>query len=88
MIELTWDGKKIPVKELEFTIDEAMDMPEVPDIAPLKNAISGSMTVTLDPTFYRAMMLARLLDKHSPKKAKKIRRMVERHNPLHMLGLI
>lgn len=86
MIEVTINGQKIgTAKELTYTIDKEM-IDDIP--ATLDTAIVAEQTLTLNVFYYQMMQLAQMLDKHSPKKAKRIRRLAERHNPLRLLGLL
>lgn len=85
MIEMTWGGKKIEVTTFEFdTISDATEA-----FAGLEHAaIEGSITVNLVSTFYQLNWLADRIAPQNPKKAKHLRRMAYRHNPLRILGLL
>lgn len=86
MLEITYNGHKLRTKEYTFKIDkELIDDIPTPN---LDNAISGSMTLVLNNEFYRAMTLANMLEKHAPKKAKRLRALAKPHNPLIKLGLL
>lgn len=87
MIKLMWGDQEVEVKNLEYTIDKEMidDVPAGLDLALAQHA---EMTVTLHLDYYRVMALARMLDKHSPKKAKQLRARFEYLNPLRLLGLL
>lgn len=81
---MMWDGKEIPVKELEITIDKSLH----DDVPSLLTFPQVEETLTLDTEYYKAMKLAMMLDRYSPNKAKRIRSMAEHTNPLRMLGLL
>lgn len=84
MIEVTYDGKPLAVKELTYTIDKTT----IDDGVDLANAIVAEQSLTLDVEFYKGMMLVQMLRKHSPKKAKRLQRMLVNTNPLKKLGLL
>lgn len=84
MIEVTYNGQPLQVKELEYTIDKTT----IDDGVDLANAIVTEQALTLDVEFYKGMMLVKMLRKHSPKKAKKLQNMLVNSNPLKGLGLL
>jgi hypothetical protein len=87
MIKMMWGDQEVEVKNLEYTIDKEMtdDVPAGLDLALAQHA---EMTVTLKMEYYKVMYLAAMMDKHSPKKAKALRRRFEYLNPLRLLGLL
>lgn len=85
--KMMWGDQEIEVKNLEFSIDKGMD-DDLPAGLDLHLATQAEMTFTLKMEYYRVMALARMLDKHSPKKAKQLRRRFEYLNPLRLLGLL
>lgn len=85
-IQLTINGQTIPVKSLEYTINKTPDGDE--PAFDLSSLPVVEQTFTLKTDYYRAMHLAKLLDKHSPKKAKQIRKRFEHINPLRKMGLL
>lgn len=86
-IKMMWGDQELEVKNLEYTIDNSTvgDVPEAIDLALLQQA---EVTVTLRLEYYRVMLLANMLERHSPKKAQQLRRRFEYLNPLRLLGLI
>lgn len=84
MIEITFDGNPVRVKELEFTIDKTM----IDDVPPLLDLGIAEQTLTLNVFYYQLMWLANMVYPQNPKKAKRIRNLAERHNPLRLVGLI
>lgn len=83
---MKWGKHEIPVKLVEFEVD--LKCSNTP-IAMLTNgSVEGSVSITVDTTYYRMMKLASLLKKHSPKKAKWIEKRFERLNPLRSMGLL
>lgn len=85
--KMMWGDQELEVKILDFSIDKNMD-DDVPAGLDLLLATQAEMTVTLKTEYYRVMALAAMLDKHSPKKAKQLRRRFEYLNPLRLVGLI
>lgn len=83
---MEWGDQEIPIKVLEFETDLQKD--NTPIAMFTNGTIEGTVTITVDTTYYRVMKLASLLDKHSPKKAKWIRERFERLNPLRKMGLL
>lgn len=86
-MKMMWGDQEVEVKNVEFTIDKEM----IDDTSPaidLHLAQQAEFTFTLKMEYYRVMALARMLDKHSPKKAKQLRRRFDYLNPLRLLGLL
>lgn len=86
-MKMMWGDQELEVKNLEYTIDKEM----IDDTSPaidLHLAQQAEFTVTLQMEYYRVMALARMIDNHSPKKAKQLRRRFEYLNPLRLLGLL
>lgn len=84
---MMWGDQELEVKSLEYTIDKDI----IDDTSPaidLHLAQQAEFTVTLKMEYYRVMALAAMLERHSPKKAKQLRRRFEYLNPLRLLGLL
>jgi len=84
MIEITFDGKPVRVKHLEYTIDKST----IDDVPPLLDIAIAEQTLTLNVFYYQLMWLANMVYPQNPKKAKRIRNLAEAHNPLRLVGLI
>jgi len=84
-MQVTINGQVIGnATELEYTIDKTM----VDDVPLGLDTAIAEQTLTLNVFYYQMMLLASMLDKQAPKKAKRIRKLAERHNPLRLLGLL
>jgi len=84
MIEITFDGNPVQVKELEYTIDKST----IDDVPPLLDLGIAEQTLTLNVYYYQLMWLANMVYPNNPRKAKHIRKLAERHNPLRLVGLL
>lgn len=90
-MRITYDGQELDVTELQVTIDKTMEAAGVAFGAiqrSMQRVIEVTQKLTLDFDYYRAIALADMLDAHSPKKAKRIRKMVSHNNPLRIMGLL
>lgn len=83
MIEFKIGDEVVPVKELEVIVDEGTPYDE----PPFSGAWQADQTLTLNVYYYQLMWLARMIEPQNRKKAKRIRRLAEPHNPLRLLGL-
>lgn len=84
-VEITYNGQPLHVGVLEFEVD----IPETINQEAINtNWQTGEQTLTLDGEYFKAIMLANMLQRHSPKKAKQIRTIAERRNPLRIMGLL
>lgn len=84
MIEVTYDGKPLQVRELKLEIDKVLVDEDMP---PLANPAVVDQELTLNIYYYQLMWLARMVQPQNPKKAKHIRKLAESHNPLRLIGL-
>lgn len=76
MIEITFDGKWVQVKTLEYTIDKST----IDDVPPLLDLGIAEQTLTLNVYYYQLMWLANMVYPQNPKKAKRIRNLAAQHN--------
>ena len=74
-IQLTINGQTIPVKSLEYTIDKTPDGDEPAFDLSILPVVEQTFTLKTD--YYGVMTLAKMLDKHSHKKAKQLRKRFE-----------
>lgn len=82
MIEVTYGGRRLDVDVIELDTT----MPDDPQ--PLKDALQVNQELTLNVYYYQLLWLASKVEQHNPKKARRIRRLAELHNPLRLIGLL
>lgn len=85
-VTLTWGDQVLDVKELE--VITAFDPAEEGADRSITQIGTAEMTFTVNLAFWKLLYLANAIEPQNPKKAKRIRNMADRHNPLRLLGLI
>lgn len=86
-MKMMWGDQEIPVKNLEYSIDKSADddVPAGLDLA-LSRQVEVNFTIMLD--YYKVIYLASMMERHNPKKARKLLRRFEYLNPLRLVGLL
>lgn len=81
MIELTYNGHKIPVETIE--IDSVDSFQGLGNAA--RDVSYAAQELTFNISYWNYLWLAKMVTKQNPKKGKLIRKLAEKSNPTRLL---
>ena len=85
-MKITYNGVPLNATEVVFEMDTEADAKSVFD--GLHNIPHAEQTLTFNVFYWQLLWLAAKIAPQNPKKAKFIRTLAEKHNPLRLMGLL